>query len=138
MEPIQDDYVSIINEEMFYRQRLPMMCARELFDRIHRLFPDECESVTMLRRLMGEAYRRLNEADALRKENAELRESLASILPLRKDGSIKICELQRKFRLGYNQARRIADAVDRSTARIMAESNESEASHDRSGEATND
>jgi len=79
---------------------------------------------------IDELYRRLDEADALLKENAELRESLVSILPLREDGSIKICELQRKFRLGYNQARRIADAVDRSTARIMAGSKESESSHE--------
>lgn len=73
MEPIPDDSIFQINEELFWRDRLPKMSARELFDRIHHLFPDHCESVLMLRRLMYEAYRRLNEADALRKENEELR-----------------------------------------------------------------
>lgn len=79
MEPIPDDSIFQINEELFWLDRLPKMSARELFDRIHRLFPDHCESVLMLRRLMGEAYRRLNEADALRKENAELRKDKARL-----------------------------------------------------------
>ena len=68
-----------------------------------------------------------DEIDALRKENEGLREALAFLLPLREDGTVSLCALQRNFRLGYNQARRIADAIDFSTARITKES---EASHE--------
>ena len=79
MEPIPDDSIFQINEELFWLDRLPKMSARELFDRIHRLFPDHCESVLMLRRLMGEAYRRLNEADALRNAHAKLLKDYAEL-----------------------------------------------------------
>ena len=76
MEIIPDDSICQINKEIFYLERLPIMSTCELFDRINQIFPDECKSATMLRRLMCEAYRRLDEADALRKENAELKAKL--------------------------------------------------------------
>ena len=64
-----------------------------------------------------ELLRRLNEADALRKENAKLRYALAMLLPLKQDGSVSICQMQRQFHLGYFAASTIAEAVNASTAR---------------------
>ena len=65
----------------------------------------------------AELLRRLTEADALRKENAKLRYALAMLLPLKQDGSVSICQMQRQFHLGYFAASTIAEAVNASTAR---------------------
>ena len=58
-----------------------------------------------------------DELDELRKENAKLRYALAMLLPLKQDGSVSICQMQRQFHLGYFAASTIAEAVNASTAR---------------------
>jgi len=90
--------------------------ARREQDSLSNIYPQE-NTAQVNTPCVDELYRRLDEAAALSKENVKLRDALALLLPLKQDGSVSICQMQRQFHLGYFAASTIAEAVNASTAR---------------------